>query len=296
MAASVVEQLNFYDAALETELIARLLNDDSLAVRRSAALAMRNPNYHTDATREALVKTIQGMTDFEYSVREVASAAAYSLAGFGPQVINDLIPVLLVNPEANWFHIRTVWDNQRADAAARLAELLAHDEVRVRNLAHSALARLGPEAVPHVVRQLSSEANDRTRQEAAAVLYGLGTRAKAALPSLLELAASGDLAPNTRIAAARAALAVDLESARQSEAIVSRIPELIAALSGPDFRLRGQAAETLGLIGPAAREALPALRRSLELPPPGFDTGGLIREYVRNFAELAIATIEIEQE
>jgi HEAT repeat protein len=148
--------------------------------------------------------------------------------------------------------------------------------------------------VPHIVRQLSPEASDRTRQTAAAVLYGFGPRAKEALPTLLEVAGSEGASATTRVEAARAALEVDLDAARGSEAVRSLVPVLVSELEGPDFKARGRAAETLGLIGPAAREALPALQRALQLPPQGFDTGGLVKDFVRQYAEMAIATIELE--
>ena len=55
------------------------------------------------------------------------------------------------------------------------------------------------------------------------------------------------------------------------------IPDLIAALSGPDSRVRGEAARALGLIGPEARAAVPALIRLV--------TRGTVAEVAERAAE-----------
>jgi HEAT repeat protein len=60
------------------------------------------------------------------------------------------------------------------------------------------------------------------------------------------------------------------------------VPALIALLSSPDEGSRNGALIGLTRIGPAARDALPALRKSLN--DPGTD--------VRRFAQRAIEAIE----
>jgi hypothetical protein len=67
---------------------------------------------------------------------------------------------------------------------------------------------------------------------------------------------------------------------------------LIRVLDRGPFEQQGNAAEALGDIGPAAREALPALRRRLALPDKSIDTGPFVSDFVARYAAEAIKAIE----
>jgi hypothetical protein len=138
------------------------------------------------------------------------------------------------------------------------------------------------------------------------VLFNMGGRGRrifrpnedlaTAVPALLKVAASEQAEPRARIAAARAALAIDKSQARQANEVLSLVSLLIETLETGEFTLRATAAETLGLIGPAAREAVPALETSRKLPGPDVDTKNLVRDYVKQHAEEALKNINAEDE
>ena len=127
---------------------------------------------------------------------------------------------------------------------------------------------------------------------ATSALWWSGAGAKEAVPALLEVAGSEDRSDIERLAAARAALKIDGGGVRNTKAVLSTIPVLIRTLEQGRFQHQGWAAETLGGIGPAARDALPMLRKRLVLPGKDVDTGGFVSEYVRLEAKRAISAIE----
>src|SRR4030095_3291410 len=113
-----------------------------------------------------------------------------------------------------------------------------------------------------------------------------------ALSALWQACAKEELSGAARLAAVHVALRIDSAASRERPEILAAIPLLIRFLDGATFRQQGQAAEALKNIGPAARDALPVLRKRLELPADGVDTQGISRDYVRRTAEEAIAKIE----
>ncbi|MDH0866647.1 HEAT repeat domain-containing protein [Mitsuaria sp. GD03876] len=167
------------------------------------------------------------------------------------------------------------WDAQwaAADALAAVASgdpavvdalmsSLGHDSPIVRSSTARALARIGAPALPALIA-LVEDASDR---RAAWAAYALGEMGESAAPALRVLRAAmrdGGLDPEARdgrqalwtaAAIAVARIAVDVEA----------IPALIEILKSDDPRLpRAIAAQALSLYGPAAREAIPALKALL---------------------------------
>jgi HEAT repeat protein len=177
-----------------------------------------------------------------------------------------------------------------APAIPRLIELLDHENRDVAISASVALNRMGRPAVPALVAAMR-EGDESVIQYAASAFWWTGRGATEALPTLLEIAGSEEKSDVSRMAVARAALKIDPE-ARSSGEIVSAIPALIRVLREGSFKNQGQAAEALGHIGPAAREALPILHQRLEPPPVNVNTDGLSRDYVSRAAKSAISAIE----
>ena len=123
------------------------------------------------------------------------------------------------------------------------AKMVSHDAVR-------ALAFLLMDGDPDVSKA------------AAMTLEALGPQAQDALAELGHMIANVDPEnrawdPENRLAAMKALAAIG------PKLTVSVMPKVIAALADQDPRIRRQAAETLGLYGPAARSALPALWQAL---------------------------------
>jgi HEAT repeat protein len=97
---------------------------------------------------------------------------------------------------------------------------------------------------------------------AAITLETLGPGAQDAVPELGHMIANADPAnrawdPDNRLHAMRALAAIGPKLS------AAAIPQLIAALADQDARIRRQAAESLGMYGPAARAALPALWQAM---------------------------------
>jgi len=111
------------------------------------------------------------------------------------------------------------------------------------------LAEMGEPAVPALIEALK---NPEGRVLAASVLAHIGPPAKAAVPALIEIAKT-DKNP-----AAKREAFMALGSIGQAEAGAS---VATAALEDPDERVVIAACYALAQMGPAAREAVPALRK-----------------------------------
>jgi HEAT repeat protein len=144
-------------------------------------------------------------------------------------------------------------------AALKEAALKDADEA-VRTRAVHAVLRVGPKpdssGIP-LIASLQDEL-DVVRFHAAATLGDLGRAAEFAIPALLHAALwDGDLA--VRVEAAVALWKID----RKGPVV---LPVLIEALNSDNELLCWIAADCLGGMGPAAREAIPALQQALGRP------------------------------
>jgi HEAT repeat protein len=194
------------------------------------------------------------------------------LARFGLEIIDDLIPLLSPMNAQQRFPIITALASLGPPAVPRLIELLGHEDRAVAISASVALNKIGPPAVLALAEAVRT-GNAQVANHASNALWWIGPGAKAALPVLLEVADSKSRSDVTRVAAARAALKIDAKN-NGSPAIASTLPALIRILEKGSFRHQAWAAETARGIGPGAREALPALRKCLELPPRVADAEG----------------------
>lgn len=145
------------------------------------------------------------------------------------------------------------------DISHLIADLSSTD-LPAKGRAAKALAKLGDEARPAAV-PLVREAgclDETVREWVISALEGLGPPAEEELPALKDLIAS----PDGEVAFWAITLLGRLE-AKAAPAV----PELIEALqTSPDLFVRQKAAWALGEIGPAAKEALPALEAAAKSP------------------------------
>ena len=137
-----------------------------------------------------------------------------------------------------------------------------------------ALAQLSKDSVaaePVLTEALKNDTVD-VRIRAAVALGTLGPKAKSALPALIEAAKDTgnigsvlrvDLPSSVTEAAIGAALKID-PSSKQSLAD-SAVASLIVGIQGKNMAVRQAAAYALGMLGPSAKPALPALK---DAPPP----------------------------
>jgi HEAT repeat protein len=220
------------------------------------------------------------------------ASAPKSATELATEIIDNLLPFLSpINAPQRSPAMNRI-KNLGAPAIPRLIELLDHENEDVAISASVALNSMGRPAVPALVAAIR-EGDEQVIERAASAFWWIGHGAKEALPALFEIAASKEKSDVSRMAVARAALKIDPE-ARGSDEILSAIPALIRVLRDGSFKHQGEAAEALGHIGPAAREALPILRQRLGRPPANVNTGGLVRDYVSRAAESAISAIEAD--
>jgi HEAT repeat protein len=196
---------------------------------------------------------------------------------------------------AAWCFGHAVADHLRLETAREAA-------VRV-------LAQLGPDAAPAVgvLADALTDKSRRTRLAAVRALGQLGPAARAALPGLARALAEGDpvrkaateallrVDPNWATAPeldeAIAGLAADLKRTGDfgqgaADALVAigpaAVPALVRGLASDDRIEREAAANTLGRLGPAAHDAVAALKETLQ------DQHG----WVRDAAARALRAIE----
>jgi ankyrin repeat protein/HEAT repeat protein len=314
-AAESLSGSTFATEQLRAELINVFLNDTDMKVRQEAARALGNPLFHSprseaELLRLAMSTPVADRTATDERTREaignrnrLATVAAHSLMTSAPKsatesatkIIDNLLPFL---SPINAPQRSPAMDRIKilgAPAIPRLIELLDHEDEDVAISASVALNRMGRMGVPALVAAIR-EGDEQVIERAASAFWWIGRGATEALPALVEIAGSEEKSDVSRMAAVRAALKIDPE-ARINGKILSAIPALIRVLRDGSFKHQGQAAEALGHIGPAAREALPVLQERREPPPANFNTGGLVRDYVSRAAKSAISAIEaVERE
>ncbi len=130
-------------------------------------------------------------------------------------------------------------------------QLASKDKAAVAEALHM-LAEMGEPAVPALVEALK---NPEGRVLAASILAYIGPPAKAAVPALI------DIAKTDKNPAAKREAFMALGSIGQAEAGAS---VATAALGDPDEKVVIAACYALAQMGPAAREAVPALRKLAE--------------------------------
>ena len=124
--------------------------------------------------------------------------------------------------------------------------------------------RIGAPAVPARFRAIE-EGEEQVVIQGTSALWWIGKRAEKALPTLLEIAGSGQRTDAARLAAIRAALKIGPAVAVRA-VVHESVCVLMRLLERGSIRQQEQAAEALGAIGPSAQAALPLLRQRA-MPP-----------------------------
>ncbi len=142
------------------------------------------------------------------------------------------------------------------------------------------LGQIGPAAAPATPQLIASldDPHDRVRNSAIYALGKIGAGAKGAIPALQKLTTSEDA-----FARVGSLWALVYIQPGNSEVVAKAVPELIKSLDAERGMVRAEVASTLGQLGPAAKPALPALKKI------STDDAS---EMVRSAAEKAIAKIE----
>lgn len=244
---------------------------------------------------------------------DVAETAALTLSTFGPEIIDQLLPLVTPFDRPERLPAQKTMARMGEPAVPRLIELLGDKDTSVAQVATMALGEMPMYRLPkRVVRKstpsgppqpssvatalcqaLLSERDQVAENAALALRVG---RAWATLPELLAVAQDEHRSHTVRCAVACAALQIHAKECRHDAAIVAAIPSLMDVLEKGSFRRQLDAAEALGRIGAPAQKAIPLLRERLALPDPAIDTGRIMRSALRDRAQDAIKAIESDRE
>lgn len=212
------------------DLAGRLGRGRHPALRGQAATALANYGVKAEAAVPALV---QALKDADLGV---ASASAAALGKVGVH---------------------------SADAVKGLLEALTRGRQDIKPTCAEALGRIGPNAggaAPALVEALGSDDFD-LRREAATALGFLGPRAEAVAPPRLKARLNDD-EPRVRVAAATSLARLGDRSPELCDVLVGAVQKSARM----PLEVRHAATEALGLLGGAARGAVPTLLALLREP------------------------------
>jgi HEAT repeat protein len=215
--------------------------------------------------------------------KAVVGQAIEGVAAFGP----DAVPLAGKALANNRLRLGAVLALKRLgpaakDAVPELVQAMSKEpQVDTRREIFFALAAIGPseEAVPELIKSLSHE-NVKVRNGATYALGKIGPPAKSALPTLKRNMMSTD-DEYLPMVSAWAAAQIDYEN---PETVRQTMPVFIKGLSHREMLVRLEAAKTLALFGPRAKEAVPALKQAQQDKDP----------YVREAVTAALKKIEGE--
>jgi HEAT repeat protein len=270
----------------------RLLQSGSEKDRQAAAEAIVTFGPQAKEAVPVLIRLLQSGSEKD---RE---AAAWAITTFGPEAKKEAVPVLIdiledLCPKYRAFGATELGNlGPTADSAVpALTRLLKDDNSEVRYDATEALRAIGAaakSAVPALIPLLQDQGWYKTRVIAAGALAEIDPKNPNIVPALgLALgddmrevrasaaAALGRLGPGAKAALPALKKALNSQEEGQEDLIKvlvqigpAALPTLIELLEAEKPEIRCQAAAILGNMGPAARVAVPALRKALQDQEP----------------------------
>lgn len=242
-----------------------LLDDDDAAGRVAAVQALGQLGAQAAPAVDALAARLGDPA--------LQSLAMEALGKIGPAAA-PAVPRLLdaaknTDQRASVLPTLTAIGKGATPALPKLYEWLDDPAGDVRAATATAIAAVETDAAKAlaVLIPLAADQSGRMRRAAALGLTRYGEAASAAVPALVRMLPS----PNERSEAMRALKAIGVRT----------VPELKTMLAINDARVRNLACESLGALGPAAKDAAPKLRELAEQ-----------NNEVRNAARAALARIE----
>jgi HEAT repeat protein len=148
-----------------------------------------------------------------------------------------------------------------ADAIPRLVEGLADPDEAYRVAAHNALVNMGKASVPALAKVVESP-DSRARYSALLALGRIGPDAGDAILALT--AALHDPDRNVRFLAVAALVKIDPTKKAVADHLAEAVPILVDVLRHEQAPIRAWAASVLGVVGPGAKPAAPALATRVE--------------------------------
>ncbi len=234
-------------------LVASLKSEDP-QVRATAAKALAALDFDPNLLGPMLEEALRDADE------ETTRHALDAVAGLGPAMVPQLVGALRfesLRPRVAF--LLGEMGPDAAPAVEALIELVDDSNRRTRHEALMSLAKIGPaarSAVPTLVETLR-QCNERCQYGAAYALGRIGLDAEAAKPALLDAAQGDDDTLALLSAWALAQIAPEC-----TECAEETVPVLTAGLEHPSAEHRREAAAALGLLGPLARAAVPALEKA----------------------------------
>jgi HEAT repeat protein len=236
-----------------------LVNDSDARVQRRSIETIRS---FGPPGRKALATVIGKLNSANPEVR----LAAAEMIGSHGQAAAEAVPALTLllddpSPKIRTIAAQTLGKMGKAaqSALARLSPLLGAEQVEVREAATLTLGslELEPEVVrPHLARALRDKSPE-VRRAATRAIQRFGPQAALFLPDIILLADSKE---NLRTVERM------LRRFERSGPDVKSLPELVKHLDHKQDSVRLLAIKFLGLAGPSAKEAIPALERMSKDP------------------------------
>lgn len=217
--------------------------------------------------------------------------AARALARFGPQVIDDLLPLLTPLDRDQRHAALETLKHLGPPAQARLIQLLEHQDHAVAVSAAVALDWIMPPDLAALTKVVE-EGSDEAAGHAAHVLQRHARGAGPPASALLALANDKNRPSDLRVQAVVALRKIDPKHVRQSPAVKECVEYLAQELSVPDYQRQVQALDSLMELGSWAVDAVPALEDRAKNPQKHVVKTGFNDAAVRSFARSAIDSIE----
>jgi HEAT repeat protein len=245
------------DQAVVAEATMRILaglQAEDVNARRAAARALAEINPSPEVVAPVLVKAIHDADP------TVIANAVDALASLGPKIVPRLINALK-NKDLRLHAARVLGriGPEAKEAAPALAAALDDAEGEYRREVQFALGAIGPAAapaVPSLIESLDSD-DDQIRNSAVYALGRIGPAAKTSASALTKLLSSED--DFVRFSALWALVRIEPNDKQLAAAAV---PAMVVLLADSRELVRAEAATTLGELGPAAKAALPDLKKA----------------------------------
>jgi HEAT repeat protein len=240
-------------------LLAAALGSRQTRVRRAAARGLAD-------LKPPVALVLPGVREAMRSAdMETAANAAEALGSLGEPAVPALVDALKIERiRPSVARILGRLGPAAKQAVPALAEIVRRDDrVPARCEALMALGAIGPDAAPSV--PAIAESLRGTKEDICyAACYALGRIGPAAIAAKPEL--QNKLRDANQSIALSAAWALARIDPRSAEVARLSVPLLLQGLADAEPRVRAEAANSLALLGPLAKDAVPALKKVLRDP------------------------------
>lgn len=272
-----LQSKDLFTATITTWALARIqAGDDAYRTKLKQDMLPTMFEAVKDKNRKLRVAAVRAIHELKPGSEVVIPAFARIMENADPATINDVMEAVATLGEKavtgliNGLKVKTVRGRAAevlgrigegaAPAVPALIEAMEDERPDVRREVLFALGNIGPQAkaAVGVARKALADPDQSVRYSAVWTLGRIGPAASDALPELeKDVCNTND--PFFGSVCAWAMIRID---AKNEKRIKAALPVLIKALENEKSFVRSEAASTLSMIGPPAKEALPALKKA----------------------------------